>query len=332
MNDLNFLNKYKQRRIIIAPLNWGLGHATRCVPLIKELSKNNDVLIASDGIALDWLQQEFPTLSTITLPSYGITYKSTYMWLNMMRSSPALIHAIRKEHNLLQKLIVSENIDLVISDHRLGLYTHLCECVIMAHQISIPHNNPILKGIISSLNKGYLNRYNQVWIPDYKDEKKALAGAISRSHGLNSYRYIGPLSRLKFLENKKRIDVLFILSGPEPSRTNFEDDIIALILNMDSKKSISIIRGTSTPNVRLKDLSHIEVIDFANTSILNSAISSSDKIVCRSGYSSIMDLHILDKSACLLPTPSQPEQEYLGLYHQEKKSHTLIYKLSELVF
>jgi UDP:flavonoid glycosyltransferase YjiC (YdhE family) len=63
------------KTILIAPLNWGLGHATRCIPIIKALQENNYIpIIASDGIALELLQKEFPYVQTLKLPSYKIEY------------------------------------------------------------------------------------------------------------------------------------------------------------------------------------------------------------------------------------------------------------------
>jgi len=42
-------------------------------------------------------------------------------------------------------------------------------------------------------------------------------------------------------------------------------------------------------------------------------------IISRSGYSTIMDLVRLNKSAILIPTPGQTEQEYLAKLMMERK-------------
>ena len=67
--------KIKNKKIIVAPLNWGLGHATRCIPIINGLLENGfEPIIASDGVALELLKKEFPKLISFELPSYNIKY------------------------------------------------------------------------------------------------------------------------------------------------------------------------------------------------------------------------------------------------------------------
>lgn len=94
-------NSYS-KTILIAPLNWGLGHATRCIPIIKALQENNYIpIIASDGIALEILRKEFPYLQFLELPSYQIEYSKNgknFKW-KLLKNFPKMMEAIWNEKN-----------------------------------------------------------------------------------------------------------------------------------------------------------------------------------------------------------------------------------------
>ena len=64
----------KNKRILFAIMGWGLGHATRSIPLIRSLLNNHEVILASKGIALNLLRQDFPNLKCITFPDYAVRY------------------------------------------------------------------------------------------------------------------------------------------------------------------------------------------------------------------------------------------------------------------
>ncbi|MEL6122700.1 MAG: glycosyltransferase [Bacteroidota bacterium] len=320
MNGLSQLGSYVGRRILVAPLNWGLGHATRCVPIIQLLSANNDLIIGSDGAALAWLREEFPDMPYIELPSYGIRYGSQQMWINILRSSPRLIQAIHEESSMIGQVVGAYHIDLVISDHRLGLSTDLCESVVVAHQIHIPHRNNVLASMASVTNRNFLNRFDHVLIPDREEENHRIAGKLSESKGLVSSTYIGPLSRCSIVPTDLDVDVSFVLSGPEPSRQRFEDLCHKVIQSLPASYSVALVRGSSLPNKSSQGLSYCH--DLMNSEEINHLLNRSKLVVSRSGYSTIMDLLVLKKKAILIPTPNQPEQEYLAARLGEKGAYS----------
>jgi uncharacterized protein (TIGR00661 family) len=305
--------EFYQNRILITPLNWGLGHATRCVPLIRKfLKQQNEIAIASDGEALTYLKNEFPGLSFFELPSYKISYPSQSALLNMSLMAPRILKAIHFERKKIQEIAKIWRPDLLISDSRFGCYLPKVKSVIIAHQIQIISKFLPAQKIARTINHYWINRFDECWIPDY-NSTKSLAGELSNNKGLKKSRYIGPISRFQKVDLPKLWDVLVILSGPEPSRTRLET-ILINELNHFTQKKILFIRGTNKMR-KLPDHSQsIEFVDVMQSDLLNKTIAKSSFVICRSGYSSIMDLHKLKADALLIPTPGQTEQEYLANY------------------
>ena len=207
--DLNTNNK----TILIAPLNWGLGHATRCIPIIKALQDNNYIpIIASDGIALELLRKEFPYLRTLELPSYEIEYSKNaknFKW-KLLQNCPKMIEAIWAEKKLVKKWIKKYSIDGVISDNRLGVFSKKVPSVFMTHQLNVMTGNTTW--ITSMLHQHIIKKYAECWIPDL-EETPNLTGKLGHLKKADFVtKYIGPLSRLQKRESPKKYDLMDILS------------------------------------------------------------------------------------------------------------------------
>ncbi len=339
------LNK---KRVLICPLNWGLGHATRCIQIIRELlNQNAEVIIASDGDSLELLRNEFPTLQCIALKAKPIFYSSKgNMVLQMLKSAPRLLQNIFSEHQQIKKLIKEFKIDIVISDNRYGCCSKDCYSIFITHQLNIqcPPTLKWLQPFLNRINHFFIHKYNECWVPDVK-ALPGLSGILS--HGdfnLPQVNYIGVLSRFKNIEESQSInnrhaelvsaspeetlkrvqgeasvvDLLVILSGPEPQRTIFEK----LIIEQVSKTNLQtlIVRGkpkeTSVPRVA----SNISIVNHLATSLLKFHLQNAATILSRPGYSTLMDLAALGRKAIIVPTPGQTEQEYLaGFFHLQKK-------------
>lgn len=307
---------YKNKIIFIAPLDWGLGHATRCVPLIKKLSLNNTIILGITPLTQLIFENEFPELKKIHIEPYRISYSKRLpiLWV-LMLNYWRIKCVIKKENTQLKQIVSEHNIDLVISDNRLGLYHPSVESVYITHQLTIQAG--IFSKLANRIHQGYMKHYNVVWIPDYENEEQSLAGQLSRTTSLKNSQYIGPLSRLERKPSKEiSIDYLFLLSGPEPQRTNLESALID-IANKTNKK-IVLVRGTNQ-TLKAKILDHITLYDLPDAKTLSQLITHAETIICRSGYSTLMDFHQLRKTKLILiPTPSQTEQEYLANYWNEK--------------
>ncbi len=308
MNSLTFLDDYKNKRIIVAALNWGLGHAARCIPLIRVLKKENEVILASDGLALELLKKEFPRAPFVELPSYNIHYRGKSFMRNMFFQAPKITGAVSQEMALADELVRKYNISMIVSDHRLGFRSDDCPSVILAHQIQIQSSFGPLGIVGSKLNKYFINQFDKCWIPDYENETMTLAGDLSRPRGLKRFSFIGPVSRFSYGQSDCDIDVLVLLSGPEPARTRLEEKVLKLLSHQDFK--VVVVRGSQ--NKSATGSSEIEYIDLACTDVLENLLHRSTVVIARSGYSTIMDLVATRKTGILIPTPGQTEQEYLA--------------------
>lgn len=300
-----------KKNILVAPLNWGLGHATRCIPIINALIENNfNPILASDGVALELLRKEFPDLETLELPSYQIEYAKNgknFKW-KMFKNSPKMISAILEEKEIVKKWVAEHNLSGIISDNRLGVRSKKVPSVFITHQLKVMSGNT--SWLTTSIHKNIIKKFKQCWVPDFK-EKPNLTGKLG--HLKNSKlktTYIGPLSRLEKQELPMKYDLMVILSGPEPQRTMLEENLISEAIKFEGK--VLFVKGRIEPNQKISQLKNVTFYNFMNASEVETAFNESKIILCRSGYTTVMDLAKLDKKAFFIPTPGQYEQEYLA--------------------
>lgn len=304
-----------QKKIIIAPLNWGLGHATRCIPIIKSMLQHGFTpVIASDGNALNLLRKEFPTLESIELPSYDIKYGKN-LKLSLLSQTPKIFEAVKQEEKLIAKYI-SENNDVIgiISDNRFGVRNDKVFSVYITHQLNV------LSGwstfLTSKTHQNIINKFDECWIPD--EESSEFSGKLSESEKITiKKRFIGVLSRFSSEKLSKKNDILIILSGLEPNRTQLEEKLLKAFKN--DSRSIVLVQGKVEKAQKTSRQGNVTVYNYLLSQELQREINQSELIMCRSGYSSIMDLAVLGKKAFFIPTKGQNEQEYLAEYLESKK-------------
>lgn len=302
--------------VLVAALNWGLGHAARCIPLIRALDHLGvRVILASDGGALRLLKAEFPHLTACELPSYRIRYASSNMVRNIARQLPRILYAMRAEHNMCRYLVKKHGIQGIVSDNRYGCFSRKANSVILTHQLNLRVPNRFLQWLTNALLKRALQKFEAVWVPDAQ-ESPHLSGELSHPppSGL-AVHYIGPLSRMQpdNAPKEAEYDVAVVLSGPEPQRTLLEQRLLEQALSMPDQHFIFIQGKTKTKQHHFV-ADHLEMVSYLTSQELNEVLLKSKAIVCRSGYSSLMDLAALGKKAVLIPTPGQTEQEYLAGY------------------
>jgi len=317
----------KKKAILIAPLNWGLGHATRCVPIINNfVNKGHKVIIAADGGALLFLQLEFPNLKFIPLKGFKIRYaKKPFFLLFLLLQMPFFYLSIKREHKQLKKIIKKYNVNQVVSDNRYGLYNVAIKSILITHQIFIPLPKTLrfLNSTLYKLTRKWIEKFNECWIPDYEMTEESLSGKLA--HGSNlpiNVKYIGPLSRFKNIKDehvklKLQCQILIIISGPEPHRTNFEKEMEMRFSKSDKRIVMVCGKLSSKDNFIENTNSNITKVNHISTAELLAYMYAAEKIIARSGYSTIMDLHVIKKKAELNPTPGQLEQEYLAEYYKK---------------
>lgn len=300
-----------KKNILVAPLNWGLGHATRCIPIIRELEKNGYTpILASDGVALKMLKKEFSLLETLELPSYQIEYAKKgedFKW-KLIKNSPKMIEAIFEEKKIIKKWITQYNLHGIISDNRLGVYNKNIPCVFITHQLNVLSGKTTW--ISSKLHQHFIKKYDECWIPDF-EEKPNLTGKLGhlKNNNLN-LKYIGPISRLEKKEVPIRYDLMVLLSGPEPQRTLLEQRLKNEVRLFVGK--VVFIKGIMEEEQKMEQVENVTFYNFMTSTELEKTFNESEIVLCRSGYTTIMDLANLHKKAFFIPTPGQFEQEYLA--------------------
>lgn len=309
-NQLIVPLKHK-KTILVAPLHWGLGHATRCIPIINALLQNGyDVLLGSDGAALLLLQKEFPTLSSIVLPSYGISYpkKSQRFRRNLLLKLPHIAKTVRAEKRMVSKLVQQGTIHGIISDNRLGVRNKKIPSVYITHQLQVRTGSTTWAS--SALHQRIISKFDACWVPD-------VAGPFNLSGKLGHVplvkfpvTYIGPLSRMQPDALPKEYDILCLLSGPEPQRGMLEEQLMAIFKT--SEKKIALVQGTVSDTKTKKKVENMTIFNFLETKSLEDLINKSGMVVARSGYTTLMDLAVMEKPVFFIPTPGQFEQEYLA--------------------
>lgn len=310
----------QKQTTLYAVLNWGLGHASRSIPIIKKkIAEGEKIIIASDGDALRLLQKEFPQQIFETLPAYNVHYakRAKDFDKTFFFQLVKLGKAIKKEQERTKELIGKYNISQIISDNRYGVYHQAIDSVIICHQMNLQHQNTFVQKQMNKVHFGLLNSFHQIWIPDFQGEK-ALAGNISQTISKKlkpKIKYIGAVSRFKKEEIPLIYDKAIVLSGPEPQRTILENILAQKLKN--TKQKIAFVRGISSAKNKLKLPANVEVFDLVKSKELNKILNQSQQVVCRAGYSSVMDLVCLNKKAMLIPTPGQTEQEYLAKFLQK---------------
>jgi len=300
------------KRILVAPLNWGIGHATRCIPIINWLLGSNFTpIIASDGDALQLLKKEFPQLEFIALHAFNIKYqeKGKNLDFKLFTQIPHILKTFIAERRRIKFIVNNYNIDGIISDCRFGIYSKKVPSVIITHQLNVLSGK--LSFFSSKLNQLQLKKFNQVWVPDFKNDPNLSGrlGHLSKQTKLKII-YLGALSRLNKTETKTKYSIMVLLSGPEPQRSLLENKLVKELQYF--KGSVLFVKGKIEAKPTKTITGNFTVCNFMTSKNLEKAINSSKLIICRSGYTTVMDLAKLEKKAFFIPTPGQFEQEYLA--------------------
>lgn len=307
------------RVVLFSILNWGLGHATRSIPIIKELQLAGwKVVVCCDGMPLNFLKQELYNVSFEELPSYNIHYRGNSIQSIIIKQLPKMFFARRNEHRAIQRYVEKYNPSLLISDNRFGCYHSKVTSIFITHQWNLLSSKLTKHALAAKANHYFITKYfDQVWIAD--DPRYKLSGILSENNPDNLYT--GVLSRFPKLEQRDRdIDALYILSGVEPVRTDLEQKLLKISQALPDKK-IVLVRGTKTV-FKNSAPPNVTVYDLVNTTILHDLISRTNFIVSRSGYSSLLDyLHLGVQNLLLIPTPYQTEQIYLARYFEKTFEH-----------
>lgn len=305
-----------QKKVLICPLSWGLGHAARCIPIAHEFQRQGySADFASDGGPLELLRLEFPAARFYELPGYGITYPTNNIVINVGRKMMRFLTAIRTEHTKIQKIVQEDDYDIVVSDNRFGCYAEGSYNIFITHQVNLLTPGGLLDPAVNAFNHHYIRRYNVCWIPDFP-ESPGLSGRLGHDHTLSDCRYIGPVSRFHRENRPVKYRLSAVLSGPEPQRTNLDQKLREQLPRLPFHTAlVSGVMSSEEPQNNEDQMDHFPYLTSAD---LNKLLAESEIVLCRGGYTTVMDLVALGKKAICIPTPGQTEQEYLTHMYEEK--------------
>lgn len=306
------------KKILIAPLDWGLGHTTRCLPVIAALLQQGHTLVAAaEGAPAAILKAQFPELQILPLKGYHIAYsRNAGMFTpKLLLQIPKIIRRIIYEHRWLKQVQARHQFDVIISDNRYGLYHASLKSVIMTHQVQILSGmGRLTDKILLSLHCNRLEQFDQCWVVD--DATKGLSGILAHPAQMpGNAAYIGTLSQfMRYTTPDTTAEhCLVLLSGPEPMRSQLEHILWRQCSALTGYRFIFVagnIKGKAPDHCP----EHIQYHPYLGGTALLEAIATARLVICRSGYSTLMDLDYLHKEAILIPTPGQTEQEYLARY------------------
>lgn len=313
------MNK-NQLCILIAPLDWGLGHLTRCVPIIKHIqASKHKVIFAGNNVQQIFIKNTFPNLECIFLEGYNVTYAKTKTAQipKIIAQIPRLKKVIKREHLWLQSIIKSHKIDGIISDNRYGLFHSHIPNVLLTHQLQIKSGyGHWVDKFILKLHYNFIDKFQQCWVVDTAEDA-GLSGDLAHPHEMPKkakVSYIGLLSQCDIAIPEKEISdeclVLILLSGAEPQRSMLSSILWNKAIKSD--RHIIFVEGSEQAITPTNIPDHIDYHKSLSAEDLKMAIEVASIVICRSGYSSLMDLIAMKKQAILIPTPGQTEQEYLA--------------------
>ena len=322
--------------VLFSPMAWGLGHASRIILLVQMFKEQgHSIILAADGAAYFLLKATFPDLEIILLKDVKIHYSRIFpLWFKMLMQLPAFFTNIYREHKLVKALIREKDIDLIISDNRYGLYNKLVHSIMITHQIRIrfPGIFRIFEGLAFTWQKNRLRKFHEVWVPDFQEPTNSLAGQLSHVHRLKKVNitFTGPLSRFLHpaftgtLPKGTKYDVFVIMSGPEPSRSVFEQLMIRKFRNLSYR--VIMLRGLPWKTTSRRLYKNIKMVTHLNPGMFFAFLKQTRYVIARSGYTTVMDLVAMKKKALLIPTPGQPEQEYLGAFLDNNKGFVTMHQ------
>ncbi|MEM9050657.1 MAG: glycosyltransferase [Bacteroidota bacterium] len=294
-------------KVLFAVLNWGLGHATRSVPVIKSiLNYGAELELATTGIAAAFLKNEFPNLIVHHLEDKEVIYSSkgakTALFKRAFQQEAINISQQRE----IRRLCAENDITHIVSDNVYGAYDPNLKNALITHQLSL--KTPFGSGMVNRRLANWINKFSEVWIPD--DPEFKLAGRLAQNPRVNVPRHhLGILSRIPEPKSasvsKYKIGVL--LGGPEPQRSILEERVLDALNDVEGKKVI--FRGSKDSQLERTDW---KIYNFGTAEEMGEIIQACELVISRSGYSSVMDLMGRAKSILLVPTPGQTEQEYLA--------------------
>lgn len=308
------IQEIQNKKIAFKALDWGLGHVTRSLSVLKQLlDQKNELIIFGTKKQIEIytsynIDVRFIELEEIDWRFSGSAKKLT----EGFQVAKAVLKKKKQSYSELENFLITNEIDVIISDHDYGFYSFQIPSIFITHQLSLPDSSP---WIAQKVHTSWLKSFSFFWLVD--DETERLAGklsALNQNLRKNSnYQYIGLRSRFSMVEtpNDVEIPLLIIISGPKPYSTQLLKILLTEIKNTDK-----IVHLVCPKEIQIED----KQLKYASSN------SEADKwflaaklVVSRSGYTTLMDCKLNNKKGLFLATKGQLEQEYLVLISEKKE-------------
>ncbi len=309
-----------RKRVAFAVGHWGLGHATRDLPLIHGLlAEGAEVIALCDGPSLNVLQRELAGIcEVLRLPGapIPIARTPTRFYTRYTMLLPAMWRSKEAQHREIERLVQTRHIDLVVSDNRYGCYSRQAPSYMLTHGVRFipPFGNWWLDPSLEYFNYRAFRPFAKVLVPDFATD--SLSGRLShdlRFLSPDRLAYIGPLSSIRRRPAEADLDYVISISGPEPMREILERRLLEQVPRLPGRGVMALGRpGEESPGQR----GGCKVYAYLDRAAQEEMLNRARVVISRSGYTTLMELAEVGKRALLIPTPGQTEQEYLGQYHQ----------------
>ena len=269
----------------------------------------------SHGRALHLLRRELAdygkSVGYVDLPDYPLRYPEhrEEFFPKMVLGLPHMASALIEEHRRYLALHRKRRYGLVISDNRYGVFEAHTPSFLITHQLRIlnPWRIRLLEELTQIYTAFIVKYFTGVLVPDFEEE--GMTGVMS--HGLRfippeKVFYTGPITSFSRREIPEDVDLFITISGPEPQRTIFEREVLSQISDLEG---LNYYVSLGTPDGEGRGERILPYLPTGEREVL---MNRSRVVLSRSGYSTVMDLFFLGKRAFLVPTPGQPEQEYIA--------------------
>ena len=301
----------KSKTILYAVLDWGLGHATRSIPLIQRIqSEGHQVIVAANGASLQLLKNRLHNVEFVEKPGKTIRYAKSFNTLKIAQQAPSFLASVGDEKVWTHHFVSDHPVDLIISDNCYGVLDPRVPSILITHQLNLPVPS-ILGGAAKKLIRKLTSGFTSIWVPD---SNGMLSGVLSQPDPSGRAIMVGALSQFEMTVEKGDSILVGMVSGPEPHRSILQEGLQKLFL-ADGRKA-TIIAGR--PSGGSESIENLTILYDSSPEEIAALITGAEVIICRAGYSSLMDLVALKKRAILIPTPGQLEQEFLADHWQEK--------------
>lgn len=306
----------RNRRVLVSVLDWGLGHATRTSVIVGRLRERGcEVILAGSGRSLELLGADYPELERVWLPGFSPRLSSgRRQWWKIGLQVPWFLWCVWRERRMTERIVRERGVELIVSDNRYGVRSVGCGSVIVTHQLRPKigvRGLGWLERFVGWVIRRWVCRFDGCLVPDVR--VGGLSGELSggRWEGMRVHG-VGLLSRVALSEatEEGEVEWLGIVSGPEPQRGMLERELVERFCGESGRRVVVCGRGVGMGEDGVVE-GGVERVCQADGGRLKGLIMSARHIVCRAGYSTIMDLVALGREAELIATPGQGEQEYL---------------------